>query len=813
VEEWIRIVPDFSYKKAFLAKEGLIKRYADPDKVQHVALCWFRLKVLYSAFYQNTIFRNYIVKAYRLLNFLENQEEYSDFLDHWLGESTEAGSKSIGNQPISSLSGYTKSSIWRPFFGPNALSVDNALSLSLFVLYEIEKPSKTEQLCWQPYDNSRETEFSEKFEKFLDKYLPKKLYVPDDLACHHPGTKKFNDGGSVRHDYEEPINDWNSGFQLQSFLTGPLTVREVWLPGRVTKMNNAFWFIIIAQIIRNVPYYANNYPEPEQLWNSVKSKLKGSAVHFDVTGFGLQFPRSLLEIAARAISRRYYTNVQFDARVTELVTILNEVWLQYPDGSFKKPLRGIGLGYYETLKTICVLALIDESDPISVFGDQGLIPLNMKKRKTTHPMYTLPPFGFIFDEAKASGLSSVRKIKQLPNIETGVLWGGLWLTPNSYTVKKSWTPAFAGALACQYHWERKAALHSLRLDKDKAHLWKYISFHYEIAFGYEFYASESLAHPENLGINPEAIQVLGNTRHKHVFHVPSPKTRFTSNMGRTVFPTSDITRKDAKTYSIERRKAYNRNRIINTIIDEIIHPKIVMNNTRAPQLSVAASKTPFWQAARELLLYNNDVGTISYELSDSDLRSAIMKYSLADNPYEVKATGGYRITSLYKGIWGTSTEHAELTDIILNARKDKAGSYIYNRNLEILPPSAAWDEWNKEANFAKRPKLVTKNPYLLEKFHSELVGLTTVQLSERDNDFISLLQAQLSNKDEGAVMTDGSAIDTWEDVHGELSAARPEAEYHEDLNDFYELLDPPEEELAYRPESPKGATESYTWIL
>jgi hypothetical protein len=307
------------------------------------------LKVLYNSFYRNIYFRRYILEVYKRLFYLEGQEEYEEFLSHFVGEKLYSETPGMGKAPKSKFQHLVRESPWREFL--DHISMEHMIPLSALPMWELPDTGKTDRLCYQPYDNSHEPEFREKFVSFLKKYAPGKIFVPTVESCFHPSTKKYNDGGEVRTDFEPPQNDWNSGFKLQSFMTQPLSKREVWLPGRIFKIQNNFWFSIAEQIVRNVPYYANNFSTTEELWESIHRRLMGYCVIYDVSGFGLQFPRSLLRIAAEEIRDFYHSSPQFEECVDSLNSYLDKVWLQYPDGSIKNPTRGIGLGYYELLKT------------------------------------------------------------------------------------------------------------------------------------------------------------------------------------------------------------------------------------------------------------------------------------------------------------------------------------------------------------------------------------------------------------------------------------------------------------------------------
>ncbi|WWB00173.1 putative RNA dependent RNA polymerase [Hortiboletus rubellus ormycovirus 1] len=787
VEEFIRLCPRFSYREARRTKADLLKRRCDWGKLQHILLCWSRLKIINDAFARNALYHSYVMDCYHSLFFLENQEEYAEFLDHISGQRMKAEpGQSMGKLRETKFSQYALTSKWDKYFMEGGIDFENLLSLSLFPLWDIEKPSKTDQLCWLPYNSEHEPEFRELIRKFWQKYCPDNLFVPSWEACHKVSSKKFNDAGEVRYDYETP-HDWNSGFKLQSFLTGPLTRREVWLPGRVTKMSNSFWFSLIAQIIRKVPYYANNYDTAEELWQSIKDKLQGNAVLFDVTGFGIQFPRSLLAIAAEELLQLYMPSQYTQERLSELQKIMSVVWLEKPDGSFCKPDRGIGLGYYETLKTCCVLAILDHTDPISIFGDQGLIPFTLKKR-ANHPRTLLSKFGFIFAKPE--------KARILPDIESGVIWGGAFMTRDSFMERKSWSSLLAGALTGQYHWERKSALESLTFPDNANHIWKYLSFQYEIIFGYEFYKSESIKHFRDLGVNPRALPDVGNVTTLSVYRLETPKSEFVSNMARSPFPTKErIPRGVAKRFSRKRLNVFKKGEVVNTFLYEYSSPRIEMNNTKKPVLTELARVTPFWLSVRELVLNYVDTGTISYCLPEHDLRRALERFPLAVNPFEARSTGGYKILTHWHGDFGPTPEMASLTDLLIDCERDKVGSFIYRKDASSIPPSFLWKEENKDVEpIWRKHSRRTENPFI-RMFPRELLHPFAEKeiINQDDTDLVDMIRSQIYRPASDLPVDEPTyQEDKWES--GSNLPDRPEDFEDNLLEDYSDLLSGPTQE-------------------
>jgi hypothetical protein len=793
VEEFVRQNRHFSFREARKTKRDLLERRFSLDKINHLLMCWWKLKLLRDSYSRHRLYKEYLYLAYDKLFFPEHQEEYSDFLDHIVGQGDDIilqGRTYRITRPTQ-VEGAKLSSIWDRFFilekvvpEPEQLGLEAALPLSMFPMWDIQKPSKTDTLCDLPLKLDKLEDFKLRFRALLEKYSPDRLFVPTHLSCYKPGGQRYNDAGKVRRDYEIPEN-WNCGFKFQRFLTGPLSPREVWLPDKATKLSNSFWFPLCAQIIRRIPYYANNYTTAEELHNSIKHKLQGNCVIFDVSGFGLQFQRQYLEAAIDEIAAFYDPNPALLEGVKEIKQILSEVWLEMPDGRFKKPARGIGLGYYESLKTLCVCAILDHTNPISLFGDQGLIPGKGIALIRNHPRTILSSHGFVFTDPL--------KARILPDIETGILYAGYWITPTTIVAKKEYLSKLSGALDGMYHWERKLALESISLPVTYQHIWKYLSFQYEIVFGYEFFKTESMYHPSNLGVDQTAPEEKGNIRALAVTRLNPPRNEFTSYVHKLGLPTrKGISLSLCKDFSIKRSKVWKASlhKTMNTYYYEMVHPKVVPNHTQKAHVTEVASATPMWQAVRLLLLEDIDTGTISRDLPPQQLIDAVGQYPHAENPYEVKATGGYRLDSLYVVPRGHSDEGLSLSQLLIEAKKNMM-SYVFRKDTKSIPPSYAWDDWIDQTKV--RLKLQTavkeKNPYLLSMYSSYLAGGETPPAEEPASEpsidlssMVALINKQTAQSDESEVEVEHqefSLLNTWgeEEGTGDMSVYRlPEPE-------------------------------------
>jgi hypothetical protein len=245
------------------------------------------------------------------------------------------------------------------------------IPMTLFPRINFEKSKM--HLAFEPYELGPELvkEAHDRIFKYLMKLDVKRIFMPKADVLQKHGNQKYNDGGIVRYDYERPTISFDSSFKYQRFLTQPLTPREVWLPGKAIKQNNVFFMQLHRQFLKADPVYPS--PDSEVNHERIKKYLKDGFLKFDISGFGFQYLRELLKIGNRCI-QELYPCTTLDEQCEIFERILDNVKVEMPDGTFKYPQRGIGLGYYEDLKTIVMLALLDHLDPISVYGDQGLLP-------------------------------------------------------------------------------------------------------------------------------------------------------------------------------------------------------------------------------------------------------------------------------------------------------------------------------------------------------------------------------------------------------------------------------------------------------
>jgi hypothetical protein len=846
VSDFRVLCPRFEMRQARKAKAILTERGYALEKVEHVLLCWWKLKLLRDATRHHQDYINYIDKVYDELFLPEWQKQYKDFLDFEvcaLEESKDGlltpmssrGTRSrVNRYNAKNETRRDSKSYWILYLKGRHIGLQWLVPTSALPWYESEKEeSKTETLTSIPYDATNEPEFRTRVTLFLKRYAPKKLFLPSIHACLRVGMQRYNDGGETRRDSELPKNSWNSGFLLQEFMTGPLTPREVWLPGRTIKANNSFWFSITDQICRACPWFAYNYSTVEELYNSIKVHLEGNLSFFDVSGYGLQYPRPLLRIIVEEIRSLYYDAPRLVEQADYLLNLLESVEVQLPSGRFiHPPERGIGLGYYEALKTIGVLAILMHLKPISIYGDQGFLPSQPEKSITSlsnfkrydggsyGPRRELETFGFYFKDSE--------KAPEVTFAQYGIPWSGTIMSKEKLTLKKSLLPQLFGALSGEFHWERKNALRSIIFPREMEYMWNYIAFQYELVFGWEFTPGDSMGHPDNAGVNPLATRVVGFDLLRYVDSLEPPKHSFESQMSLSIYPTRNpIPASEAKKFSIKRKKTYlTTKNIPNSYSLEAINPRIRLNNNIRPELSNEAKSTPFWQAARLLLMDGVHTGTITCGLTNEKARRALSSHSLAPNPFEAKATGGYSIETLHYHPSGPPEELVELMDCIEAAHEDQ-GVYTFRRDMQSVPPVDSISSGVPEdviGRIVRQPVRYNTNPYVNRIAYEYLVNQERREHEPVDLDLSDLKATITSQFEMIAAQADSPPVwgetEAWDYVPDEApeheqddeNIVKPDSDPEEE--NLWDALEEGDEETSYRPSSPGPLNEEseHSWI-
>jgi len=524
----------------------------------------------------------------------------------------------------------------------NEEDTDYWLPLSAFPLVEVDKEPKL-KYAFLPYDlgdGGLVKTLREKVFNYLMKLDVPEILVPPSDVLFKIGNQKYNDAGVPRYDYERPTT-FDSMFKYQRFLTQPLTPREVWLPGKAIKHNNTFFQNICRQFLRKDPTYPSE--DVLETYSRIKDRLK-PMLRFDISAFGIQYLREYLAIGASVIQEMYPSS-QLDEQASILTEILSRVSVEMPDGTFVYPPRGIGLGYYEDLKTIVMLAILDDYDPVSVFGDQGLLP-----ESSFMAIPTLIEHFFSIKFEKIEGVCSEPKYQ--------TRWCGQSMSPERIKLTSRFMEPLIGGFFSRYHWERKLAL--LGVYNETPDLYrrseKRICFMYGVIHGYEFFAGESFSSFENCGISSTRPTLNGYIKSWRVEHKMAPyssqlfdvsyQTPFRTSL-KKVYPT-----KIARAFQKERRAIYKSSPLIDNSVYLYVNPRLRYNKKDRP----IHPGLPAWADLLYLSNYGLTTGSFTYGMSSEDIRAAAERQHLSSDPFRARATGGYSIRTPWRTSRGPSEE-------------------------------------------------------------------------------------------------------------------------------------------------------------
>jgi hypothetical protein len=503
-----------------------------------------------------------------------------------------------------------------------------------------------------------------KFRELVKKYLRdlniKNLFIPPPEMILKVASSRYNDGGEVKRDFQRPEKSFESGFLYQSFNPKPLSTREVWLPDKSTKINNAFWMIIGRQILKSDPIYPDD--DPKITHERIKHKLKYFIHIFDISGFGLQYPRELLAIVAEEIVRLFPNPDLFEARDI-FKRILSSVKVEMPDGTFVYPPRGIGLGYYEDLKTIGMMALLKPHNPVSVYGDQGILGLDGEDA-----LQDLKDAGFIIKEGK-----SARHVGP-------VKWSGWIMTPLQCIKPRERWHGIVSLFQGEYHWERKQILRSYATTFEDFYKKndRKISFYYELFFGHEFRRGDSLGNFQNSGVSLTTLPFTGKLKGWQVDRMVAPTDTIIDNY---IYESPFFTewkRADAKKFSIKRKETYRRSLPCSTELVEYVNPRLEMHKSIVPKLNPLARAISDSNEVKLLVNYGLSTGKFTFGLHGNELLKALSYCSRARNPFEAYATGGYSVKTVWRCPPLASAEWIFLTEHILTSI-DGINKSIYTR--------------------------------------------------------------------------------------------------------------------------------------
>jgi hypothetical protein len=567
------------------------------------------------------------------------------------------------------------------------LDMEIWITEKIFPRIYFRKESKLEY-SFAPYEFSDQKlkDFRLRVKDMLGHIGLEKLFVPPPESCMSADLKLYNDSGVVRKDWEKPEYSTTCGFLLQVFNPRPLGTREVWLPDYSTKVNNSFWMTIGRQFLLNSHWFPSD--DAKETYERIAPRLtEGFFGYFDISAFGLQYPRELLEIIAEEISHYYPNPDLLDQLRLFKKLVCRDFPLQISKDKFVYPKRGIGLGYYEDLKTLGIMAILMpwHQSVISLYGDQGLISLHRKNFKYMKElMQELRSFNFIIKENKVDTKLGVVKW-------SGWTMGTTKVPGGKLRKRCQMTSSFCAIFDGEYHWERKNRVNSFYEEyPEYKKRFKRFAFDYESTYGWEFHPGDSFNSYKQCGVSPHMYMQVGATKFYRVQRLKTPKDQIIDNLVYSTPLFMDWKRTESRRFNNYRHSVYHSTRGLSEVF-EYMNPVFELNKTikfKPTSLQRAVSDR---MEMRMIALKGLSVGKFTYGIPQVSWGAALRKYSLAPNPFEALATGGYTVFTKWHHPRRVSAEWYVVCNTLLNNVDYLEGNHVsyysdFAREVDELPP-------------------------------------------------------------------------------------------------------------------------------
>jgi hypothetical protein len=501
-----------------------------------------------------------------------------------------------------------------PLFRHTVIS-RNYPALNCFPLFEIEKESKMFLTDLDPPEQGIVEEFRYLFRNFLEKYKRARLPIPSGEVAYKQGSNLYRDRDTTRVDDERP--NYPSGpFLYQSFLTGPLTKREVWLPNKSYKSNSSWWHFFTEPIVEKVPFIVGN-EDGKAVRNSLHARWK-PCTSIDLKGFGMQFPREYLICAAEEVVRLYPSpESEEELRIMKLVTNFQ---IEMPDGTFKTTKRGVGLGYYANLMTLCIGAIVGKYHIPKMFSDDMLVSSDQYEQARNDLIH----FNFVINEEKSG--ERWRKC---------AYFAGQIMAAKGVIRFSEAQSGIAAAMTKRFHFERKQSLRSIHVSDNIK-----LCFHYEKIFGSEFFLGESLKHPKSGGFCTGVTPEVGWSKWYSIYEMDQRREEVVLSK-----PWLDKPR-----YS-ERASAYHKRRQsvkftqdFDSRVNEYMNDEVTFvldAPTRVDPAMDWSRRLPMWADWNGTWYDRITCGRATGGLDPSEYFRLAMKYPLARDAKEARDRGGY----------------------------------------------------------------------------------------------------------------------------------------------------------------------------
>jgi hypothetical protein len=524
---------------------------------------------------------------------------------------------------------------------------------SFFPKLYFEKKSKMEWAFKDRPSDQQCTRFRDTFAKFLGKYAPEEIFVPPPSSVYKHGGTRFNDGGKVKFDFEK-TESFDSGFLYQRFVTQPLQIREVWLPGKAQKLNSSYWFEVCRPILSRVPYALLGKDINEFVEKIMeRTKDRKSFSSYDLYGFGFQYPREYLLIMMEEISM-LYPNLLLDESTEIARELFKALSVQMPDGKFVYPPRGIGLGYYETLKTLGMMAVFDSFDPVVIWGDEGLL----KNSNYDEAIAELRSLGFYDNLEKRINYHGSNRL----------YYGGITvhLQSGAMSLPFAQNNGIAPLFQCKTHWERKNSINNIVLPKSSAYT--HMCYTYERTFGYEFFVGESLMHPINYGINRRAPPIRGWVKTAELEALLKPGERRLDKMIASLPILTIKSHKNDMDWARLRKSIFRKGGKVPTYLNDFLNPKVRLGEETIADRNDLARTVPLWQEKRMIFYNRLHAQKWTRGLKDADLYKAATSFNRSADPFGIYHYKGSHYTTPFHISTFLSEEWEDTIDYLLTCR-------------------------------------------------------------------------------------------------------------------------------------------------
>lgn len=638
--------------------------------------------------------KSFCIFAFKELLTLEGQEEYEQFPEDRATIIDMIYSKRKKDESIIS------SRIYKAFTSckqPNGriMASRDLPSINAFPSFDLKKESKMYLCDLDTPSHNQVTLMKNNLRTILSRYGPKVLPIPPIEAATTLGSSFYSDGHVTRRDYEKPTITWTSSWDYQKFKTDPRTEREVWLPPKGYKILSSWWHFFTEPLMRRIPYIMH----PGTLEEVTKDVMKKfvPSTKLDLKGFGLQFPREYV-IACMDVLLEFYPSPEIEDYRRSSIAVFEKLSIKMEDDTFITPKRGVGLGYFANLMTLCVAATLYDCNIVKMFSDDILCPIPFYEKARGK----LIDAGFIINEKKSG-----KEWYSAP------FFGGVTMTKAGYALYYTAQGVKAAIFTKRWHYQRKAIM----LASSFKYRWK-ANYHYERIFGYEVSKCEAFKHTDMLGLDPTAPRPCGWVKGGLLRKYKSPRID-DENMRRFMsisFPWKSEG-KDTD-FLIKRRSAKKVRNIVHYVdFEDYMNPPIRELPFKRSGFNLNRYTLPAWADLQTLVNQGYTCGRTTFGRNPNRVASRMLDYLLADNPIFSATHGGYEIDSPFYRVPGVDAFTQTLYDSLRTAVTHSQPLVLKRKGDSRVEPLESGLDFMRK--FAKESGVVLESRTIT--FHNEIV--------------------------------------------------------------------------------------------